>query len=80
MLRMVRWERWLTLAAVSLSAFALTVWLGDIALPWGQEARVGTATGAGAVLAALVLTWGTPGRACRLRPRLRCRGRAATGW
>ena len=58
MLRMVRWERWLTLAVLSLSAFALTVWLGRVALPWGQEASVGTATGAGAVLAALILTWG----------------------
>ncbi|HEV7628980.1 MAG TPA: NB-ARC domain-containing protein, partial [Streptomyces sp.] len=55
---MGRWERWLTLTVLSLLAFALTVWLSDAVLPWGQEARVGTGTGAGAVLAALVLTWG----------------------
>ncbi|WP_235981228.1 NB-ARC domain-containing protein, partial [Streptomyces albidus (ex Kaewkla and Franco 2022)] len=48
----------MTLAVVSLLAFGLTVWLSDAVLPWGQEARVGTGTGAGAVVTALVLTWG----------------------
>ncbi|NLU76145.1 hypothetical protein HCC61_26455 [Streptomyces sp. HNM0575] len=43
---------------MSLATFALSVWLCDETLPWNQEARVGTGTGAGAVLAALALTWG----------------------
>ncbi|WP_314176100.1 WD40 domain-containing protein [Streptomyces winkii] len=55
---MGRWERWLTLTVVSMLTFTLSVWLSDEVLPWGQEARIGTGTGAGAVLAALALTWG----------------------
>jgi WD40 repeat protein len=55
---MGRWQRWLALTVLSLTTFALSVWLSDEMLPWNQEARVGTGTGAGAVLAALALTWG----------------------
>jgi hypothetical protein len=51
--------RWLLLAVGSLVVFGLCVWLGNEVLPWDRPERIGAGAGAGAVLAAVLLTWGS---------------------
>ncbi|MET7893096.1 hypothetical protein [Streptomyces mirabilis] len=54
---MSRTGRWLLAIAVSLMAFALCVWLGDVLLPWDRSTRIGTGAGAGAVIAGVLGAW-----------------------
>lgn len=54
---MGRTGRWLLVVVVSLVIFGLCVWLGDVLLPWDRSTRIGTGTGAGAVIAGVVGAW-----------------------
>ncbi|WP_077799106.1 hypothetical protein [Streptomyces sp. JHA26] len=56
---MNRTARWLLLAVGSLVVFGLCVWLGDALLPWDRPERIGAGAGAGAVLAAVLVAWGS---------------------
>lgn len=54
---MGRTKRWLSVIVVSLVAFGVCVWLGDVLLPWDPSDRIATGAGAGAVIAGLLGTW-----------------------
>lgn len=56
---MNRTARWLLLAVGSLVVFGLCVWLGNELLPWDRPERIGAGAGAGAVLAAVLVAWGS---------------------
>ncbi|MCF0082459.1 hypothetical protein [Streptomyces lomondensis] len=66
---MNRTARWLLLAVGSLVVFGLCVWLGDALLPWDRPERIGAGAGAGAVLAAVLVAWGSSAISSSAPPR-----------
>lgn len=54
---MGQWGRWAAVGAVSMAAFAVCVGAAVAVVPWDRADRVAVGSGAGAVLAAVVLAW-----------------------